>query len=121
MTKVYDKFMIDNPPDNHFDKMKLNGIFINWNEYLKPFIMSTEVDLRFGFATSYMSIIHSNYDSDYFTDRSIRQRLLKYNNGNRPTVYSGYIFENNEHVDQYILIYQNSDMISIMLSDGCFK
>lgn len=108
MTKVYDKFMIDNPPDNHFDKMKLNGIFINWNEYLKPFIMSTEVDLRFGFATSYMSIIHSNYDSDYFTDRSIRQRLLKYNNGNRPTVYSGYIFENN-------------DMIERMLTDGCFK
>ena len=62
--------------------------------------MSTEVDLRFGFATSYMSIIHSNYDSDYFTNRDIRKRFLKYNNGIRPTVYSCYIFENNEHVDQ---------------------
>lgn len=29
MTTIYDKFMIDNPPDNHFDKMKLNGLFIN--------------------------------------------------------------------------------------------
>lgn len=45
MTTLYDKFMIDNPPDNHFDKMKLNRLFINWNEYLKPFIMPTEVDL----------------------------------------------------------------------------
>lgn len=122
MTTVYDKFMIDNPHDNHFDKMKLNGLFINWNEQLCPFITSTTVDLRFRLATSYMSIIHSSFDENmYFSIRDVSDKLRIYNYGNQVDLYMGYHFANNQHVDQCVMIYQKYDMIDRMMTDGCLK